>query len=266
MSVGLTRSRCQERHERSEIFHPNRVTGLDRRWSSVQGQHHRPLCGLLSDRAASAPMEENMTSPEPAADSRIPVAGRPLVFRRGTVLTMDDARQVLTDGDVLVVDDRIAAVGANLDVPDGTQEIDASRRHRHAGHDRHPPAHVADRHARLRRRLDPDPVFRLVLPRARSAVPAAGCLRGQPAVCAGGARGGCDHHRRLVARAADGRARGGRRCRLDRGSRPVRAGLRQHPGRAVGMDGVARGAELPAPTAGFRRRQARRATGLRRHR
>jgi len=67
-----------------------------------------------------------MTSTEPAADSRIPAVGRPLVFRRGTVLTMDDARQVLTDGDVLVVDDRIAAVGTNLAVPDGTQEIDAT--------------------------------------------------------------------------------------------------------------------------------------------
>ena len=46
------------------------------------------------------------------------------------------------------------------------------RRHRHAGHDRHPPAHVADRDARLRRRLDAHPVLRLVLPRARQALPA----------------------------------------------------------------------------------------------
>ena len=37
--------------------------------------------------------------------------GRPLVFRGGTVLTMDDARTVLTDADVLVVGDRIADVG-----------------------------------------------------------------------------------------------------------------------------------------------------------
>ena len=41
-----------------------------------------------------------------------PQSGRPLVFRGGTVLTMDDASTVLTDADVLVVDDRIAAVGA----------------------------------------------------------------------------------------------------------------------------------------------------------
>src|SRR4051812_11032936 len=55
-----------------------------------------------------------------------PESGRPLVFRGGTVLPMDGASTVLTDTDVLVVDDRIAAVGPKLDVPEGTQEIDAS--------------------------------------------------------------------------------------------------------------------------------------------
>jgi cytosine/adenosine deaminase-related metal-dependent hydrolase len=51
---------------------------------------------------------------------------RPLVFRGGTVLTMDDASTVLVDADVLVVGDSIAAVGSHLDVPEGTQEIDAT--------------------------------------------------------------------------------------------------------------------------------------------
>ncbi len=37
--------------------------------------------------------------------------GRPVLLRGGTVLTMDDNHTVLTDADVLVVDDRIAAVG-----------------------------------------------------------------------------------------------------------------------------------------------------------
>jgi cytosine/adenosine deaminase-related metal-dependent hydrolase len=60
------------------------------------------------------------TEPSPT-----PVPGRPLVFRGGTVLTMDDAATVLPDADVLVVDDRIAAVGPRLDVPEGTQEVDA---------------------------------------------------------------------------------------------------------------------------------------------
>ena len=58
--------------------------------------------------------------------SEVPGAGRPLVFRGGTVLTMDDAGTVLTDADVLVVDDRIAAVGQKLDVPEGAHEIDAT--------------------------------------------------------------------------------------------------------------------------------------------
>jgi cytosine/adenosine deaminase-related metal-dependent hydrolase len=53
-------------------------------------------------------------------------SGRPVVFRGGTVLTLDDARQVLAGGDVLVSGDRIAAVGPALAVPDGTIEIDAT--------------------------------------------------------------------------------------------------------------------------------------------
>ncbi len=51
---------------------------------------------------------------------------RPIVFRDGIVLTMDDARTVLEDGDVLVVGDRIAEVGTGLAVPDGALEVDAS--------------------------------------------------------------------------------------------------------------------------------------------
>jgi cytosine/adenosine deaminase-related metal-dependent hydrolase len=50
----------------------------------------------------------------------------PVVLRGGTVLTLDDRRQVLTGADVLVVDDRIAAVGPALEVPPGTVEIDAT--------------------------------------------------------------------------------------------------------------------------------------------
>jgi len=56
--------------------------------------------------------------------------GRPVVLRGGTVLPMnglpmDPARQVLTGADVLVVGDRIEAVGPALPVPEGTVEIDA---------------------------------------------------------------------------------------------------------------------------------------------
>ncbi|HEY4420858.1 MAG TPA: amidohydrolase family protein, partial [Pseudonocardia sp.] len=52
-------------------------------------------------------------------------ADRPVVLRGGLVLTLDNARRVLPDTDVLVVGDRIAAVGPGLEVPEGTAEIDA---------------------------------------------------------------------------------------------------------------------------------------------
>ena len=54
------------------------------------------------------------------------VAGRPLVFRNATVLTMDDAHRVLADADVLITGERIAAVGHGLQGPEGTAEIDAT--------------------------------------------------------------------------------------------------------------------------------------------
>ena len=53
--------------------------------------------------------------------------GRPIVFRNGTVITMDAGRRVLRAADVLVEGERISAVGPSLEVPDGTVEIDASR-------------------------------------------------------------------------------------------------------------------------------------------
>jgi cytosine/adenosine deaminase-related metal-dependent hydrolase len=48
-----------------------------------------------------------------------------VVLRGGTVLVMDDAKQVLEGADVLVTGDTIAAVGPGLEVPEGTVEIDA---------------------------------------------------------------------------------------------------------------------------------------------
>jgi 5-methylthioadenosine/S-adenosylhomocysteine deaminase len=52
-------------------------------------------------------------------------AGRPVVFRDATVLTMDEAG-VVEHGDVLVTGTTIAEVGTGLTVPDGTLEIDGS--------------------------------------------------------------------------------------------------------------------------------------------
>ena len=58
-----------------------------------------------------------MTAPQP---------GQPVVFRNATVLTMDDAHTVLNNADVLVSGEQIAAVGPNLEVPEGTAAIDAA--------------------------------------------------------------------------------------------------------------------------------------------
>ncbi|MEV7786878.1 amidohydrolase family protein [Streptomyces sp. NPDC088106] len=52
-------------------------------------------------------------------------ARTPLVFRGGTVLTMDDRSTVHRQADVLIVGERIEAVGPSLAVPEGTTEIDA---------------------------------------------------------------------------------------------------------------------------------------------
>ena len=67
-----------------------------------------------------------MTMPDPQGAPGSVEPGRPIVFRGGTVLTMDDHGTVLRDADVLVVGERIEAVGPALAVPEGTVEIDAS--------------------------------------------------------------------------------------------------------------------------------------------
>lgn len=61
-----------------------------------------------------------------AVDSERFSPGRPVVFRNATVLTIDPAAGIIDGGDVLVVAGRVATVGRQLIVPDGTAEIDAS--------------------------------------------------------------------------------------------------------------------------------------------
>jgi 5-methylthioadenosine/S-adenosylhomocysteine deaminase len=54
------------------------------------------------------------------------LAGRPLVFRNATVLTMDGAHRVEHGADVLISGQQIAAIGPSLQVPEGTVQIDAT--------------------------------------------------------------------------------------------------------------------------------------------
>jgi cytosine/adenosine deaminase-related metal-dependent hydrolase len=49
-----------------------------------------------------------------------------VLLRGGTVLPMDETRSVLANTDVLVVDDRVAALGKDLVAPEGALEIDAT--------------------------------------------------------------------------------------------------------------------------------------------
>jgi cytosine/adenosine deaminase-related metal-dependent hydrolase len=51
---------------------------------------------------------------------------RPVLFRNGLVLTMDDAHTVRPGADVLVLGDRIAEIGVGLTAPDGAVVIDAT--------------------------------------------------------------------------------------------------------------------------------------------
>ena len=157
------------------------------------------------DPTRRSPVSANAPTPEP---------GRPIVFRRGTVLTMNDAHEIAR-GRRRARRRRSHRGGrARAGGPGGDVRDRRRRRHRHAGHDRHAPAHVADRDARLRRRLDAEPVLRLLLPRVRQDLPPAGHPRRQPAVGDRVARRRRHHDRRLVARPADDRprGRGGRRA------------------------------------------------------
>jgi cytosine/adenosine deaminase-related metal-dependent hydrolase len=53
-------------------------------------------------------------------------AGRPVIFRNATVLTVDPATGVIENGDVLVAGQRIEAVGRSLAAPDDAVEVDAA--------------------------------------------------------------------------------------------------------------------------------------------
>ena len=170
-----------------------------------------------------------------------------VVFRGGTVLTIDATHRVLPDADVLVIGDRIAAVGPDLAVPEGTREIDASGgivmpgmidTHRHMwqtamrgyGADWTLTQYFVWYYLESGRHFRPEDVHAGNLLAALEALDA-----------------GVTTTRRLVARPADHEPRRGRRRRAARGPRPVRARLRQHPAGAVGVGHLRRTSGLRSP-------------------
>src|SRR4051812_14994438 len=62
------------------------------------------------------------TSPRPGAFDEAPA----ILIRNATVLPVDAARSILADTDVLVVGERIEAVGRQLGAPEGAAVIDGS--------------------------------------------------------------------------------------------------------------------------------------------
>ncbi len=61
-----------------------------------------------------------------ASDIEDATGARPVVFRNATVLTVDPSLGMITGGDVLVAERRIAQVGKYLTAPDDAIEIDAT--------------------------------------------------------------------------------------------------------------------------------------------
>ena len=189
-----------------------------------------------------------------------------IVLRHGTVLTMDADHRVLTDADVLVVDDRIAAVGAGVEAPPGAREIDASGgivmpgmidTHRHLwqtamrgyGADWTLTQYFVWYYLEHGRRFRPEDIYAGNLLGAIEAIDAGVTTtvdwsHGLQTV---------DHAAAAVAGPAGGAG-------------PVRAGVREHPGGAVGVDGAAGGAPVPGGAQAGGRRPVAGAAGLRRDR
>src|SRR5258708_24701540 len=73
-------------------------------------------------------MTDTSSAPSPARQPALHelTAGRPILFRGATVLTMDPAIGVLHGGDVLVRGRGIDAVGRGLPVPSDAAVVDAS--------------------------------------------------------------------------------------------------------------------------------------------
>ena len=147
---GARARRCRRRRSTS-----TRSMRRSDRWGSTPiSRRSRVTCVRRAgdDRSAMRRAQTGRSSSRQPADPTAPhtrersMTDR-LLIKGGYVLTQDPTLGELAGADVLIEDDKIAAVGHDLSA-DGARTIDADRRHRHPGLHRHPPPHLGD--------LDPD--------------------------------------------------------------------------------------------------------------
>src|SRR6266699_3717444 len=131
--VGWTLVRCTDTsHDHCQPFESSittRLPGCGRRYETTGTADttgiQRAMRGLLRVLRPQHNEVSNMSQNAPVHSNSFP-SGRPVVFRNATVLTIDPALGTIERGDVLVVDNRIAEVGRQINAPDSAVEIDAS--------------------------------------------------------------------------------------------------------------------------------------------
>ena len=153
---------------------------------------------------------------------------RKTLIRGGTVVSMDSAVGDLPRGDVLIEDDKIVAVDAEISAD--AEVIDATGQHRDPRIRRHPSAHVGGSDPRLRPERDAGRLLRRGARHVRARLSARGRLREQPRRLARVPQRRHHDAGRLVAHQQHPRAPG---CRCpspagDRHPGPVRLRQRQH--------------------------------------
>jgi imidazolonepropionase-like amidohydrolase len=83
-------------------------------------------CAQAGARPASAPPAQAAAPSAPFPSTYTPFPSQPTLIRGGTVMTA--AGEVIPNGQVLLVDGKIAAVGATVDAPAGARVVDAAGR------------------------------------------------------------------------------------------------------------------------------------------
>src|SRR5207245_9249401 len=103
-----------------------RLPGCGKRYETTSAAGttgiQQAMCDLLRVLRPRHNEVSNMSQNAPIHSNSFP-SGRPVVFRNANVLTIDPSLGMIERGDVLVVDNRIAEVGRQLNAPDSAVEI-----------------------------------------------------------------------------------------------------------------------------------------------